>query len=251
MADVFIDVMDEVNLQEQLPAVMARIVPTSYYRRSLGKTYENQLTDVRSMLLKRKHVLNEDLYAWLADKSCLQDSIFGNACTAHLELLKTKDEIRQSVTQNKENAVQAALNLANACNAAVATSHQDQATLLQQNFSRKRKQIHNNEENELDEAPLLHDLRCPICHELMVDAVIEMSGASYCQPCILSWLAKKSVSPLTRASLSVEQLRPNYAVRNTIEKLKVGQASTSAKTDDNCTISSFIGWVRNVVARFS
>lgn len=59
---------------------------------------------------------------------------------------------------------------------------------------------------------------CPITHELMKDPVIDPDGNSYEREAIESWLRRNGTSPITRAPLAIKDLRPNRALKQTIEE---------------------------------
>lgn len=59
---------------------------------------------------------------------------------------------------------------------------------------------------------------CPITHELMKDPVIDPDGNSYEREAIESWLRQNGTSPITRAPLAIKDLRPNRALKQTIEE---------------------------------
>lgn len=58
---------------------------------------------------------------------------------------------------------------------------------------------------------------CPITHELMRDPVIDPDGNSYEREAIEGWLRQNGTSPITRAPLSINDLRPNRALKQAIE----------------------------------
>jgi len=57
---------------------------------------------------------------------------------------------------------------------------------------------------------------CPITAELMEDPVIDNEGNTYERNAILAWLVVNSTSPITRQYLSVADLKPNRALRESI-----------------------------------
>lgn len=67
---------------------------------------------------------------------------------------------------------------------------------------------------------------CPITHELMVDPVIDPDGNSYERHAIEDWLRKNSTSPITRTTLSLWDLRPNRALKTTIDQYRHSIEST-------------------------
>lgn len=68
---------------------------------------------------------------------------------------------------------------------------------------------------------------CPITMEVMTDPVIDNEGVSYERQAITDWLSKNDTSPVTRQPLTVEQLKPNHALRNIIENHKQAKATES------------------------
>ena len=64
------------------------------------------------------------------------------------------------------------------------------------------------------------DFYCPITGELMVDPVVDPEGHSYDRESIMKWLKKKNISPLTRNPLTEKDLKPNIALKNSIESIK-------------------------------
>jgi hypothetical protein len=64
------------------------------------------------------------------------------------------------------------------------------------------------------------DFICPICQEIMVDPVVTPSGQSFERNAIEQWLKKNKTDPITRQYLTIEQLYPNRALKQLIEKNK-------------------------------
>jgi len=62
-------------------------------------------------------------------------------------------------------------------------------------------------------------MTCPITGENMKDPVIDHEGNSYEKKAIMEWLKKNSTSPITRNPLRLNQLSPNRALKNLIEKI--------------------------------
>jgi Mg-chelatase subunit ChlD len=58
---------------------------------------------------------------------------------------------------------------------------------------------------------------CPITYGIMIDPVIGIDGHTYEKSAIESWLNKSNKSPLTKQHMTVHDLVPNIALRNTIE----------------------------------
>ncbi|CAF4946037.1 unnamed protein product, partial [Rotaria magnacalcarata] len=68
---------------------------------------------------------------------------------------------------------------------------------------------------------------CPITHELMTDPVIDPEGNSYERSAIESWLHQQRNSPITRTQLNMSDLRPNRALRASIEEFRSKQFSSN------------------------
>ncbi|CAM4905461.1 unnamed protein product [Rotaria socialis] len=68
---------------------------------------------------------------------------------------------------------------------------------------------------------------CPITHELMTDPVIDPDGNSYERAAIESWLHQQKNSPITRTQLNTSDLRPNRALRESIEEFRSKQISSN------------------------
>lgn len=58
---------------------------------------------------------------------------------------------------------------------------------------------------------------CPITQEIFKDPVIDPDGNSYEREAIEDWLARNSTSPITRRPLTLNDLRPNRALKESIE----------------------------------
>ena len=58
---------------------------------------------------------------------------------------------------------------------------------------------------------------CPITHDIMQDPVVDGDGVSYERYAITQWLGKHNTSPVTRNKLTVDQLRPNRALKELIQ----------------------------------
>jgi hypothetical protein len=61
---------------------------------------------------------------------------------------------------------------------------------------------------------------CPITHELMVDPVIDSEGNSYEKHAIEDWIRQSGKSPITRTVLSINDLRPNRALKTAINEYR-------------------------------
>ena len=60
-------------------------------------------------------------------------------------------------------------------------------------------------------------LECPLTRERFVDPVIADDGHTYERSAIIQWLRGASTSPMTRQSMSLDSLRPNYLVKQILE----------------------------------
>jgi hypothetical protein len=66
---------------------------------------------------------------------------------------------------------------------------------------------------------LPEEFHCPITHEIMKDPVIAIDGHSYERSAIQEWFRRgQETSPRTNDPLQSQQLYPNHALRNVIEK---------------------------------
>lgn len=61
---------------------------------------------------------------------------------------------------------------------------------------------------------------CPITGELMQDPVIDPEGHSYERNAIVTWLHKNPISPITRSPLDITRLRPNRALKESIDQIR-------------------------------
>lgn len=62
------------------------------------------------------------------------------------------------------------------------------------------------------------EMLCPITGEVMKDPYMDPEGNSYEKIAILQWLTRNNSSPITRTPLTAEQLAPNRALKNLIQK---------------------------------
>ncbi|MEM9738225.1 MAG: U-box domain-containing protein [Bacteroidota bacterium] len=62
------------------------------------------------------------------------------------------------------------------------------------------------------------NLECPISYDIMTEAVITPYGRSYQEKAIKKWVRKYHNDPLTRYSLDVSDLKPNYDLRRMVEE---------------------------------
>lgn len=72
---------------------------------------------------------------------------------------------------------------------------------------------------QLDEDPHVA-FTCPITGEVFVDPVIADDGHTYERKAITDWLKKNSISPLTRAIIDVQNLKPNIVVKSMMIQFK-------------------------------
>ena len=76
--------------------------------------------------------------------------------------------------------------------------------------------------DDTEDAKLLRafpDALCPISHSLLLEPVVSRSGATYDRPSIEAHLQRTPTDPVTNEPCSLEDLRPNYALRNLIDHL--------------------------------
>ena len=79
---------------------------------------------------------------------------------------------------------------------------------------------------------VLRTFTCPITTEIMVDPVICPDGHSFERVAIEAWLQSHSTNPVTRKPLTVAQLSPNRALKESIGlflKRTNGKAAAEAK----------------------
>ena len=76
-----------------------------------------------------------------------------------------------------------------------------------------------------------NEFLCPITMEEMTDPVIGSDGHTYERSAILRALGVKGVSPMTREPMNVSSLKPNYALKASLDRWKKEQnGSTTTKT---------------------
>ena len=61
---------------------------------------------------------------------------------------------------------------------------------------------------------------CPITRVLMVDPVVDPDGNTYEKTAIEDWIRQSGTSPITRTALSIDDLRPNQALKITIDEYR-------------------------------
>ena len=65
------------------------------------------------------------------------------------------------------------------------------------------------------------DLICPICRDVLRDAVISPQGDSYCDSCIRAQIATHGSCPFTARALKADELRVNRLARAMVDELQV------------------------------
>lgn len=70
-------------------------------------------------------------------------------------------------------------------------------------------------------APPPNEILCPICLDIMKDAVITPYGHSYCQKCVSKYASTAGLCPLTRKPLAEDQLTPNLLARTIVDEMEV------------------------------
>ena len=68
--------------------------------------------------------------------------------------------------------------------------------------------------------PVPDEFLCPITLLLMNDPVIGSDGQTYERSAIMQWLRTNRQSPLTRQPMTIESLKPNYALKSAIARYK-------------------------------
>ena len=69
--------------------------------------------------------------------------------------------------------------------------------------------------------PPPNEILCPICLDVMKDAVITPYGHSYCHQCVSRYVQSSGACPLTRRPLVESQLTPNLLARTIVDELDV------------------------------
>eukprot|EP00878_Enallax_costatus_P041141 GHUV01047661.1.p1 GENE.GHUV01047661.1~~GHUV01047661.1.p1 ORF type:complete len:230 (-),score=66.85 GHUV01047661.1:41-730(-) len=76
---------------------------------------------------------------------------------------------------------------------------------------------------------LMESMQCDICSDLLKDPVVTPGGMTFCKCCIESWLENHSTCPISRKTLTTDQLVPNYKLRDLIDRFsKVSAAELLA-----------------------
>jgi hypothetical protein len=60
---------------------------------------------------------------------------------------------------------------------------------------------------------LPYHIECPICVDILTDAMITRSGQSFCQVCIEAQIELTGIHPITREPLTIQELVPNFGLR--------------------------------------
>ena len=76
--------------------------------------------------------------------------------------------------------------------------------------------------------PIPTSFICPITSDVMSDPVIDPEGNSYERAAIEDWLTRSTTSPVTRTTLTADDLIPNRALRESIEEYVASQAASAA-----------------------
>lgn len=71
---------------------------------------------------------------------------------------------------------------------------------------------------------------CSITQDIMKDPVIDIYGNSYERTAIMDWLSRNNTSPINRKPLTVDQLFPNRALKDTIEEFKKSASKPATET---------------------
>ena len=69
-----------------------------------------------------------------------------------------------------------------------------------------------------------YEFRCPIGMEVMKDPVVCEDGHSYDRENIMNWLDRSQTSPMTRQPLNKYAMRPNIALKASIQRWQQEQA---------------------------
>jgi len=75
----------------------------------------------------------------------------------------------------------------------------------------------NRNSNNLNSLDFTDTLKCPITFEFFRDPVIGTDGHTYERENITAWIQKHGTSPITRETMSLNSLRPNFIVRKMVE----------------------------------
>jgi len=75
-------------------------------------------------------------------------------------------------------------------------------------------------------AQIPDEFLCPITTSIMTDPVIGYDGHTYERSAITEWLRTHTTSPITRQSMSVQDLRPNHSLKSMIQRFNATPAVT-------------------------
>jgi len=74
--------------------------------------------------------------------------------------------------------------------------------------------------------------QCCITYQTMTDPVVDADGHTYEREAIVQWLRVHHTSPMTRRSMTIDELRPNRAVLDAISELREDSTEVSTKKQD-------------------
>ena len=74
--------------------------------------------------------------------------------------------------------------------------------------------------------------QCCITYQTMVDPVVDADGHTYEREAIVQWLRVHGTSPMTRRSMTIDELRPNRAVLDAISELREDSTVEETKKQD-------------------
>jgi hypothetical protein len=77
-------------------------------------------------------------------------------------------------------------------------------------------------------ASVPEEFLCPITLVVMTDPVMGSDGRTYERAAIVRWLQTNPFSPLTRQPMTIQSLKPNYALRSAIERHRSPRPTASA-----------------------
>lgn len=77
---------------------------------------------------------------------------------------------------------------------------------------------------------------CPIGLEIMADPVILPDGHSYDRSALMKWMKVNNTSPATRQVVSLDDIRPNWMLRNLIRQYKKKQGLVERRKSYNCKV---------------
>jgi Mg-chelatase subunit ChlD len=76
-------------------------------------------------------------------------------------------------------------------------------------------------------AAVPNEYLCPITMGLMTDPVIGEDGYTYERKSIEEWLQTHTTSPMTRCGMNIQNLKPNFNLRSSIERWKLSNTATT------------------------